>query len=118
MPRPQSPPLPQRRDLGVVVADAVATSGHGSTSTNTQRWASAGFHDVAIRAERETIRQASLDEYVPGYISATPVATSVASLDPEAQGKITADVREALSAYLAGDGVAAPIEAHLAIARR
>lgn len=80
--------------------------------------ANAGFHEVDIRVERDTIRHASLAEYVPGYLSATPVASVVASLDAEAQGKITADVRDALAAYRTGDGLAAPIEAHLAKARR
>jgi hypothetical protein len=49
------------------------------------------------------------------YISATPVATAVAGLDKEAQAKITADVRDALAAYRVGDGLVAPIEAHVAI---
>src|SRR5262249_16439719 len=37
----------------------------------------AGFRGVEIRIERETIRHASMAEYVPGYISATPVAAAV-----------------------------------------
>ena len=78
----------------------------------------AGFRDVEIRIDRETIRHASIVEYVPGYISATPVASAVAGLDKEAQAKITADVRDALAAYRVGDGLAAPIEAHVAIGHR
>ena len=57
-------------------------------------------------------------EYVPGYISATPIAAAVAGLGKEAQAKITTDVRDALAAYRAGDGLAAPIEAHVAIGHR
>ncbi len=78
----------------------------------------AGFRGVEIRIDRETIRHASIAEYVPGYISATPVAAAVAGLDKEAQAKITADVRDALAAYRVGDGLAAPIEAHVAIGHR
>lgn len=78
----------------------------------------AGFRGVEIRIERETIRHASMAEYVPGYISATPVAAAVAGLDKEAQAKITTDVRDALAAYRVGDGLAAPIEAHVAIGHR
>ncbi len=78
----------------------------------------AGFHDVEIRVEPETIRHASLAEYVPGYISATPVVGAVADLDAAVQRKVVADVRDALAAYLVGDGLAVPIEAHLAIAHR
>jgi len=80
--------------------------------------ATAGFRGVEIRIERETIRHASLTEYVPGYISATPVAAAVAGLDKEAQAKITTDVRDALAAYRVGDGLAAPIEAHVGIGHR
>jgi ubiquinone/menaquinone biosynthesis C-methylase UbiE len=78
----------------------------------------AGFRGVEIRIERETILHASMAEYVPGYISATPVAAAVAGLDKEAQAKFTTDVRDALAAYRVGDGLAAPIEAHVAIGHR
>src|SRR5262245_59918187 len=77
-----------------------------------------GFRDVEIRIDRETIRHASIAEYVPGYISATPVAAAVAGLDKEAQAKMIAGVRDALAAYRVGDGLAAPIEAHVAIGYR
>src|SRR5262245_24486989 len=36
----------------------------------------AGFRGVEIRIDRETIRHASIAEYVPGYISATPRCNS------------------------------------------
>src|SRR4029450_9590747 len=78
----------------------------------------AGFRGVEIRIDRETIRHASIAEYVPGYISATPVAAAVACLDKEAQAKTTADVTEALAACGVGDSLAAPIEAHVAIGHR
>jgi ubiquinone/menaquinone biosynthesis C-methylase UbiE len=78
----------------------------------------AGFQDVEVRIERETIRHASLAEYVPGYISATPVAAAVAGFDREVQEKIITDVRDALAAYRVGDGLAAPIEAHVATGHR
>src|SRR5262249_51670077 len=78
----------------------------------------AGFRGVEIRVDRETIRHESIAEYVSGYISATPVAAAVAGLDMEAQTKIVTDVRAALAAYRIGDGLAAPIEAHVALAHR
>jgi len=78
----------------------------------------AGFRGVEIRIDRESIRHASIAEYVPGYISATPVAAAVAVLDKEAQAKIITDVRDAIAAYRVGEGLAAPIEAHVAIGHR
>ena len=76
------------------------------------------FGASKFKIERETIRHASMADYVPGYISATPVAAAVAGLDKEAQAKFTTDVRDALAAYRVGDGLAAPIETHLAIGYR
>jgi ubiquinone/menaquinone biosynthesis C-methylase UbiE len=78
----------------------------------------AGFGNVEIRVEAETIRHASLEEYVPGYISATPASSAVAGLDAAIQRKILEDVRNALKPYQDGEGLAAPIEAHLAIGYR
>lgn len=92
--------------------------GFGDAEQLRQNVVDAGFRDVEIRVEAETIRHASLEEYVPGYISATPVAGAVANLDAAVQDKIVADVRDALEAYRVGDGVGAPIEAHLAIGYR
>jgi ubiquinone/menaquinone biosynthesis C-methylase UbiE len=78
----------------------------------------AGFRDIETRIDRETIRHSSMAEYVPGYLAATPVAPAVAGLDNEAQAKIATDVRDALAAYRVGDGLAAPIEAQVAIGHR
>ncbi len=60
----------------------------------------------------------SLEEYVPGYLSATPVAGAVANLNAEAQREIAASVRDALAEYVVDHGVAAPIQTHVAIAYR
>jgi len=92
--------------------------GFGDAERLRQSIVEAGFTDVEISVEAETIRHAPLDEYVPGYISATPVAAAVAGLDAAVHSEIVADVRNALGAYCVGDGLAAPIEAHLAIAYR
>jgi ubiquinone/menaquinone biosynthesis C-methylase UbiE len=90
----------------------------GDSEQLRQTIVSAGFSNVEVRVEAETIRHGSLAEYVPGYISATPIAGRVAGLDVAVQQKIVSDVRDALAAYLIGDGLAVPIEAHLAIAYR
>ncbi len=79
---------------------------------------SAEFRDVEIKVEPETIRHSSLEEYVPGYLSATPVAGAVANLNAEAQREIAASVRDALAEYVVDHGVAAPIQTHVAIAYR
>jgi ubiquinone/menaquinone biosynthesis C-methylase UbiE len=102
------------KDPAVLVRSAFSL---GDADQLRQTIASVGFNNVDIRVERDTIRHASLVEYVSGYLSATPIAAAVAGLDAETQGKIVADVRDALAKYRTGDGLAVPIEAHLAIAR-
>ena len=107
------------RNMGIEHAAQIRSAfSFGDADQLQQVIVAAGFRGVEIRIERETIRHASMAEYVPGYISATPVAAAVAGLDREAQAKITADVRDALAAYRVGDGLAAPIEAHVAIGHR
>src|SRR5262249_33923690 len=107
------------RNLGSEQAAKIRSAfSFGEADQLQQLIVAAGFRDVEIRIERETIRHASMAEYVPGYISATPVAAAIAGLDEEAQAKITTDVRDALAAYRVGDGLAAPIEAHVARGHR
>ena len=90
----------------------------GEAETLRQVIVASGFLDVEIRVETETIRHSSLEEFVPGYLSATPVAGAVAGLDMEIQTAIVADVRGALAAHSVDDGLAAPIETHVALAYR
>jgi ubiquinone/menaquinone biosynthesis C-methylase UbiE len=95
------------RHVGKAQAALVRSAfGFGDAEQLRQNVVDAGFRDVEIRVEGETIRHASLEEYVPGYISATPVAGAVAGLDAAVQNEIVADVRDALGAYRAGDGLA------------
>jgi ubiquinone/menaquinone biosynthesis C-methylase UbiE len=71
--------------------------------------AQAGFEDVHLRLETTVVRHSSLDELVPGYLNATPVAEQVASLDPTIQADILAHVRSDLLGYMDDDGLAAPL---------
>jgi ubiquinone/menaquinone biosynthesis C-methylase UbiE len=78
----------------------------------------AGFADTDVVIDSDTIRHPSLSDFVPGYLSATPVAAVVSNLDKDVQNQITVDVREKLAEHLVGDALAVPIEAYLATARR
>lgn len=78
--------------------------------------AGAGFRDVRLRTESQMIRHPSLAEFVPGYLSATPVASAVAGVDAGVQAAILQDVTNALRPHTVGGGLAAPIEAHVAVA--
>ena len=76
----------------------------------------AGFRIVHIRIDSSMIRYPSLDEFVPGYLSATPVAGVAASLDESSRAAILNDIKTTLKPYIDDDGLAAPIEAHVVVA--
>ena len=76
----------------------------------------AGFHTVRIQIDSQVIRYPSLEEFVPGYLSATPAAGVAAILDESTRAAILRDVKTSLHAYLDDDGLAAPIEAYVVVA--
>ena len=76
----------------------------------------AGFRAVRIRIESQLIRYPSLKEFVPGYLSATPVAQVAATLDEPTRVAILREIETSLQAYLDDEGLAAPIEAHVVVA--
>ena len=75
-----------------------------------------GFRDLSIRLDSRMIRFFPLDEFVPGYLSATPVAGAVAGLDADIQAAILHDVTHSLRSRMDDGGLAAPIESHTALA--
>jgi ubiquinone/menaquinone biosynthesis C-methylase UbiE len=77
-----------------------------------------GFRTVRIRIDSQMIRYPSLEEAVPGYPSATPVAAVAATLDEPTRAAILRDIKTSLQPYMDDDGLAAPIEAHVAVAEK
>jgi hypothetical protein len=57
----------------------------------------AGFRTVHIRIDSSMIRYPSLDEFVPGYLSATPVAGVAASLAESSCAAILDDIKTTLN---------------------
>jgi SAM-dependent methyltransferase len=78
----------------------------------------AGFRTVHIRIESQMIRHPSLEAFVPGYLSATPVAGVVATLEEATRAAILREVKTLLHAYVDDDGLAVPIEAHLVVTEK
>jgi SAM-dependent methyltransferase len=76
----------------------------------------AGFARVHIRIATNLLRFPSLERYVLGYLAATPVAARVASMDERSRTAMVREVAEALHTYVDDDGLAAPIETHVAVA--
>ena len=78
----------------------------------------AGFRTVHIRIESQMIRHASLEAFVPGYLSATPVAGVIATLEEPTRATILLEAQTLLHAYVDDDGLAVPIEAHVVVAEK
>ena len=78
----------------------------------------AEFRTVHIRIESQMIRHASLEEFVPGYLSATPVAGVLATLEEPTRAAILQEVKTLLHAYVDDDGLAVPIEAYIIVAEK
>jgi ubiquinone/menaquinone biosynthesis C-methylase UbiE len=78
----------------------------------------AGFRTVRVRIDSQMIRYPSLEEFVPGYLSATPVAGVIAKVDEPTRAAILEEVKTSLQPYVDDDGLAAPIEAHVVVANK
>jgi SAM-dependent methyltransferase len=79
--------------------------------------AGAGFRAVRIRITTNLIRYPSLEAYVPGYLSATPIARDIAAMDDTARTALLQEVTTALRGYVDDDGLATPTESHVVLAQ-
>jgi hypothetical protein len=75
-----------------------------------------GFRDVHIRLVIQPIRYGSLEEFLPGYLAAIPMAGAVATLDEASRAALFRNVTAALHGYVDDDGLAAPMECHVVTA--
>jgi len=77
----------------------------------------AGFSDVNVRISRMNVHLPRLDRFVLEHLAGTPVAASIAALDPESHKNIGASVMHELRRFNDGDGVTYPEEIHVVTAR-
>jgi ubiquinone/menaquinone biosynthesis C-methylase UbiE len=78
----------------------------------------AGFRDVHLRFSTNTIRFPSLEEYVLGYLPATPIAKDIAAMNEGARAAFTSDMGTALQDFIDDGGLAVPSESHIVMARK
>lgn len=76
----------------------------------------AGFGDVVLRPAVKALRFPSPEEFVRLYVAATPLAGVVAQANDDARAALIAEVSAALKPYVDPQGLAFPIETHLAVA--
>lgn len=78
----------------------------------------ARFRDIAIRPVPGTVRFPSAARFVEDQVAGSPLAGHVAKVSDEARAALVGEIGETLKPYLSGGGLAFPIEAHLASARK
>jgi len=80
--------------------------------------AAAGFRDITIRPVQGTVRFPSVARFVQDYVAGSPLAGHVAKVSDKARAALVSEVDDALRSHLAAGGLAFPIEAHLASAKK
>jgi ubiquinone/menaquinone biosynthesis C-methylase UbiE len=76
----------------------------------------AGFVHTTIRIGIGTVRFRSVDEFVSLYAKGTPLSALVSHMDEHAHSTMVENVRSGLGSYVDDEGLAFPIEGHLASA--
>jgi len=76
----------------------------------------AGFGDVIVQPAAKALRFPSSEEFVRLYVAATPLAGVVAKASDDTRAALVAEVSAALKSSVDHQGLAFPIEAHLALA--
>src|SRR5262245_55707462 len=80
--------------------------------------AGAGFRDITIRPAVKTLRYPSPDEFVRRYVAGSALAGPVAAAADDARAALLNEVNAALRRYVGDQGLAFPIESHVAVAWR
>jgi ubiquinone/menaquinone biosynthesis C-methylase UbiE len=76
----------------------------------------AGFRSVTIRSDVRMVRFASPEALVLHQVAGSPLASHVAQADDVAREALIHEVAGAMQAYMNDEGVAFPIEGHIAVA--
>jgi ubiquinone/menaquinone biosynthesis C-methylase UbiE len=77
----------------------------------------AGFSGVDVRIVRMNLHLPKLDRFTLDHLAGTPVAASIAALEPESRKDIGTSVMQELLPFKEGDGVTYPEEIHIVTAR-
>jgi ubiquinone/menaquinone biosynthesis C-methylase UbiE len=77
-----------------------------------------GFREISIHIVILTIRHPSPAEYIPGQLAALPFARAIEALEIAALEALHHDILTALDPYMDDGGLAVPLEAHVALARK
>lgn len=76
------------------------------------------FRDVRIHVVILTMRYPAPSEFIAGQLSALPFAGAIQTLQSEAQAALINEIATALQPYTDDEGLAVPMEAYIATARK
>jgi len=78
----------------------------------------AGFRDITIKPVVGSVRFPSVGHLVRSYVAGSPLASHVAQVSDDARAALISDMESALASFVSAEGLAFPIEAHLASAKK
>jgi hypothetical protein len=77
-----------------------------------------GFRDITIESVEGSVCFPSVSRFVQDYVRGSPLGGHVTKVSDETRMALVNEVCDALTSYVAGDGLKFPIKAHLASARK
>ena len=80
--------------------------------------AGASFHEITIQPAAGMVRFPSVEHFVRSYVTGSPLAGHVAKVSDDGRAALLMDTASALASFVTAEGLAFPIEAHLASARK
>jgi ubiquinone/menaquinone biosynthesis C-methylase UbiE len=80
--------------------------------------AAGGFRDITLQSVAGTVRFPSVSRFVQDYVRGSPLSGHVAKVSDDSRAALVSEVGDALTSYVAKDGLTFPIKAHLASAKK
>ena len=95
-----------------------APCGCGDAQTLRTLLTAVGFREIRFHSVTLTLRHPAPTAYIPGQLAALPFAGMIEALEPAAQTALHHEILAALHPYIDAAGLAVPLEAYVALARK
>jgi SAM-dependent methyltransferase len=107
------------RHLGAESGAAMrAPCGFGDLGALRALLASAGLESIGISLVVQVLRHIAPAAFMAGQLAASPLAGAVATLDTAARSALIDDILASLEPYTDDGGLAVPLQAHVAVAKK
>jgi ubiquinone/menaquinone biosynthesis C-methylase UbiE len=78
----------------------------------------AGFRNIHIGLEVKMARFSPVEDFIPGYLNATPLAQEINCLNEQERSEMYRQIVASISNYIDDDGLAAPMESYVIAATK